>query len=105
MLMSGLRGPERNEFLDRMLPTMLPLPVAQKQTFTALMAEQQVHRQARAEEQLIAEAVRAGKFTTADQLAPYPTLQQKYNSLSAAAKARIIFLPETGAGTAGSRKS
>jgi hypothetical protein len=108
MLMSGLHGPERNEFLDRMLPTMLPLPVAQRQTFTALMAEQQVRHQSRVEEQLVAEAVGAGRFTKADELAKFPTLQQKFNSLSAAAKARI-FPPVTtktdADTTAGPRKS
>jgi hypothetical protein len=90
MLMVGLRGPERNEFLNGMLPTMLPLPVAQQKTFTALMLEQKVRHQSRVEEQMVAEAVTAARFTKADQLAPFPTLQQKFNSLSAAAKAKIF---------------
>jgi hypothetical protein len=107
MMMSGLHGSERNAFLDRMLPTMLPLQGAQQQTVTALMAVQQVRKQARVEQRLVEEAVQAAKFTSADQLAPFPTLQQKFNSLSAAEKAKI-FPPvtnSTGANTtAGPRK-
>jgi hypothetical protein len=105
MLMSGLHGPERNEFLNQVLPTMLRLPVVQRQTLTALMAERQVRLQSRVDEQLVREAVKAANFSTPDQLASFPTLQQKYNSLSDAAKERIIFLPVPGANTAGSRKS
>jgi hypothetical protein len=101
MLISGLHGSERNEFLDRMLPAMLPIPVAQRQTFTALMAEQQVRRQTRVDEQLVEEAVRAAEFRDAEQLAPFPTLQQKFNSLSATAQARIFppVTTKTGADT------
>jgi hypothetical protein len=107
MLMSGLRGRERNEFLDGILPMMLPLPVAQQKTFTALMVEQKVRHQSRVDEQLVAEAISAAGFKKAEQLVPFPTLQQKFNSLSAAAKAKI-FPPvtRTDADTAaGPRKS
>ena len=90
MLMVGLRGPERNQFLNEMLPMMLPLPVAHQKTFTALMVEQKVRHQSRLDEQLVTEAVNAAGFKKADQLAPFPALQRKFNSLSAAAKANIF---------------
>jgi hypothetical protein len=90
MLMVGLRGPERNEFLNGMLPAMLPLPVAQQKTFTALMLEQKVRHQSRVDEQLVAEAISAAGFKKAEQLVPFPALQQKFNSLSAAAKAKVF---------------
>ena len=105
MLMSGLHGAERNEFLNQVWPTVLRLPVVQRQTLTTLIAEQQVRLQSRVDEQLVREAVKAAEFSTPDELSPFPTLQQKYNNLSDAAKKRIIFLPVPGADTARPRKS
>lgn len=107
LFMSGLRRSEQDAFLNRMLPMMLPLQGAQQETVTALMTVQQVHQQARVEKLMLEEAVHAAKFTAADQLAPFPTLQRKFNSLSAAEKAKI-FPPVTnstgGNATAGTRK-
>jgi hypothetical protein len=90
MLISGLGRQQRAAFLERMMPAMLPVPDGQRLTMTALMAEQQVKRQSQVDEQVVAEAVQAGKLTKADELAKYPTLQQKYLALSEAAKARIF---------------
>jgi hypothetical protein len=94
MMLSGLGRQERAAVLERMLPAMLPVSGGQRLTFTALMAEQQVKRQLQVEEQLVGEAVKAAKFTRAEELAPFPTLQQKFANLSAAAKAKI-FPPPT----------
>jgi hypothetical protein len=95
MMLSGLGRQERAAVLERMLPAMLPVSAGQRLTFTALIAEQQVRRQLQVEEQLVGEAVKAARFTKAEDLAPFPTLQQKFANLSAAAKARIFPPPTT----------
>lgn len=90
LVLSGLGRQQRAAFLERMMPAMLPVSGGQRLTFTALIAEQQVKRQSQIEEQLVGEAVKAAKFTKAEDLAPFPTLQQKFASLSEAAKAKIF---------------
>jgi hypothetical protein len=104
LLLAELGGQQRAAVLERMLPVMLPVPGNQRVAFTALLAQQQVQREAQIDEQLVEEAVNAAKFKNRDQLNPFPTLAKTFASLSAAAQARI-FPPAsaTGSGTTGSR--
>lgn len=90
LLISGLGRQQRAAFLERMMPAMLPVSDGQRLTVIALLAEQLVKRQSQTDEQLVAEAVKAAGFRKAEDLAPYPTLQQKFTSLSEAAKAKIF---------------
>ena len=89
LMFSGLGRSEQAAFLERIVPALLPAG-NQQLTVTALMAQQQVKQQSRVDERLVAEAVTAARFTKAEDLDAFPTLQQKFASLSAAAKAKIF---------------
>ena len=89
LMLSGLDQTQRASFLERMVPALLPAG-GQHLTLAAVMAEQQVKHQSKVDERLVGEAVTAAKFTKAEELDPFPTLQRKFAGLSAAAKARIF---------------
>lgn len=90
LLLFRLRRPERAAVLERLLPTALPMPSGQRLTVATLLADQQVKRQARVEEAMVEEAVKAAKFTAPDQLAGSPTLQAKFLALPQASQDRIF---------------
>jgi hypothetical protein len=94
LVFSGLGRSEQAAFLERITPALLPLG-AERLTVEALMVQQQVKQQSRADERLVGEAVRAAKFTKVEDLDSFPTLKQKFASLSAAAKEKIFPPPST----------
>ena len=108
LVLLGLKRQQRADFLERIVPAMMPASGSQQLTLTALMVDQQVRRDARVDEQLIGEAVQAAGFTKAEDLAPFPTLQRKFDGLSDTAKAKVFPPPPskpTADATGASRKS
>src|SRR5262249_41882453 len=84
---------QRAALAEQLIPIALPGPNSLRLTFAAINAEQQLTRQAIADEQVMRDAVRAGKFNSADELAGFPALQSLFNGLSEDVKATIF--PQT----------
>lgn len=82
--------PRRAALAEQILLAGIPGPPAQRLAIAAIGADQQVRRQALAEEQMLAEAVTALKLTKPDDLDKLPTFKAAYNRLPAA-RQKLVF--------------
>ena len=83
--------PQRAALVQRLIPTALSGPDSLRLTVSAINIEQQLTRQAIADEQVMRDAVRLG--LTADTLVDFPALQSLFNGLSEDVKATIFQTP------------
>lgn len=84
--------PRRAALAEQILLAGIPGPPAQRLAIAAIGADQQIKRQALAEEQLLAEAVKALKLKSPDDLVAekYPTLRAAFNRLPVA-RQKLVF--------------
>lgn len=82
-VMATTPKPRRAALAEQMLFAAMPGSASQRLAIAAIGADLQMKRQARAEEQMIEEAVKAAKFKKLDELTPeaYPTLWAAFKRL------------------------
>jgi hypothetical protein len=81
---------QRAKALHRVLPVILPAPPATQVALAVLTAEQDVKREAAAEQQLVTEAVQAAGIKNASELAAFPALNTAFKKLSASVQTAIL---------------
>ena len=79
---------QRAALTEQLIPVALSGPSSLRLTFAAINAEQQLARQATADEQVMRDAVSLG--VTEQTLATFPALQNLFNGLSDEVKATIF---------------
>ena len=80
-VISRVPKPSRAALAEQLLPIALPGPSSQRLALAAIGAERQLKRQALTEQRLVEEAIKAGKFTSAADLASFPALELAFKRL------------------------
>jgi hypothetical protein len=77
-----------NQLLKQMLPTLLPGPRANRMVLAAITARDQI----KTEQAVVVEAIKAGKFASADELArsEFQALAAAYKRLPAAVQSGVF---------------
>lgn len=90
IVMSGVPKARRAALVEQLLPMALPGPRAQTLALAAMSAEQQMKRQAQAEQQLLEAAIEAGGIKTTEELEKFPVLYAAFTRLPAATQTAIF---------------
>ena len=90
---------QRNQVLQRVLPLAIPGPPGTQLAFAAITAEQDLRREAAAEQKLVTEAIQAAGIKNETDLAAFPALSTAFKKLPAGVKANILNVAPIGSGT------
>lgn len=101
ILLAAGDKPNQKALLSQILPAVLPGPPAQRIAVATITAREQIRKQAQTEQNVVTEAIKAGRFTNAAELAKYPALEAAFNRLSPAVQS-TVFPPSSGGSGRGS---
>lgn len=90
ILLAGLGKPNQKALFAQILPAAIPGPSTQRLAVAIVSAQEQIKSQARTEQSLVEEAIRAGELASAADLAPYPALNAAFNRLPLAAQSAVF---------------
>lgn len=90
LMMSSVSRERRGAAVEQLLPLALPGPAVNRIALAAITTERLLQRQAQAEQQMLEEAVQAGKIADAAALGQFPALSAAFTRLPAAAQAKLF---------------
>jgi hypothetical protein len=102
ILLVGADKPNQKALFKQILPALLPGSSTQRLVVATISAKKQIKIQAETEKDLVRDAIRAGRFGSAADLADFPALDAAFKRLPPAVQSSIPF---PGTPTGGGRRS